>query len=109
MGQYEWYVMPSGLKNHSIDFAEEFPGQIKDRNQLKRFLGCLNYLADYNTDLAVDREIPSNRHRKNAPLPWLSEYTEAVPRRIEKLLILSLPDDDKHKIVESDAAIKLLR
>jgi len=31
----------------ALIFAEKFPDEIKDRRQLQRFLGCLNYVADF--------------------------------------------------------------
>jgi len=31
----------------SLIFAEKFPDEIRDRKQLQRFLGCLNYMADF--------------------------------------------------------------
>ena len=33
--------------NRSIEFANKFPDKIKDKTQLQRFLGCLNYVSDY--------------------------------------------------------------
>jgi len=32
--------------SRSIEFAEKFPKVIKDKTQLQRFLGCLNYVSD---------------------------------------------------------------
>ena len=31
----------------SIEFADKFPGELKDKTQLQRFLGCLNYVSDF--------------------------------------------------------------
>lgn len=30
-----------------IEFASRFPDEIKDKTHLQRFLGCLNYIADF--------------------------------------------------------------
>jgi len=35
----------------SLAFAEKFPDEIKDRKQLQRFLGCLNYVLDFFPNL----------------------------------------------------------
>ena len=35
------------LINRSIEFANKFPDEIKDKTQLQRFLGCLNYVSDF--------------------------------------------------------------
>ena len=31
----------------SLAFADKFPDEIKDKKQLQRFLGCLNYVSDF--------------------------------------------------------------
>nr|KYP64305.1 polyprotein [Cajanus cajan] len=31
----------------SIEFSEKFPDKIKYKTQLQRFLGCVNYVADF--------------------------------------------------------------
>jgi len=31
----------------SLAFADKFPNEIKDRKQLQKFLGCLNYVSDF--------------------------------------------------------------
>jgi len=35
----------------ALIFADKFPDEIKDRKQLQRFLGCLNYVADFFPNL----------------------------------------------------------
>ena len=37
----------------SIEFASKFPDEIKDKNQLQRFLGSLNYVADFFQNLNI--------------------------------------------------------
>jgi hypothetical protein len=39
------------LMNRSLQFANKFPDEIKDNNQLQRFLGSLNYISDYYENL----------------------------------------------------------
>jgi hypothetical protein len=34
-------------ENGSLQFADKFYEEIKDKNQLQRFLGSLNYISDY--------------------------------------------------------------
>ena len=36
----------------AIQFANKFPNQIIDKNQLQRFLGCLNYIAEFIPQLS---------------------------------------------------------
>ena len=35
----------------SIAFADKFPDQILDKNQLQRFLGSVNYVLDFYPDI----------------------------------------------------------
>jgi hypothetical protein len=37
----------------SLEFANKFPNEIKDKTQLPRFLGCLNYVHDFFKDLGI--------------------------------------------------------
>ena len=37
----------------SIEFVDRFPNEIKDKKQLQRFLGCLNYVSHYFKDLRI--------------------------------------------------------
>ena len=41
------------LIQRSIEFADKFPNEIKDKKQLQRFIGCLNYVSDYFKDLRI--------------------------------------------------------
>jgi len=53
----------------ALIFADKFPDDIKDRKQLQRFLGCLNYVADFFPHLRQICAPLYNRLRKN-PKPW---------------------------------------
>ena len=37
----------------SIEFANKFPDEIKNKKHLQRFLGCLNYVSNYFKDLRI--------------------------------------------------------
>ena len=64
--------------DRSIEFASKFPDEIKDKTQLQRFLGGLNYIADYYPKLAHDSAILYTRLIKNPP--WSIEHTQAVQK-----------------------------
>ncbi len=36
-----------------LEYTLKFPNEIKDKNQLQRFLGCLNYVADFFKDIRI--------------------------------------------------------
>ena len=44
---HEIYQGKTKPVQRSIEFADKFPNEIKDKKQLQRFLGCLNYVSDY--------------------------------------------------------------
>ena len=50
----------------SIEFANKFPDEIKNKKQLQRFLGYLNHVSDYFKDLRTICESLYKRLRKNA-------------------------------------------
>jgi len=61
----------------ALIFAEKFPNEIKDRKQLQRFLGCLNYVADFFPNLRQTCAPLYNRLRKN-PKPWSAQHTQII-------------------------------
>ena len=90
----------------SLVFAEKFPDEIKDKNQLQRFLGCLNYVSDFFPHLKHLCAPLYNRLRKN-PKPWSQEHTNIVKQikhRITALPCLHLPNPAAFMIVETDAS-----
>ena len=52
----------------AIDFANKFPDEIKDKNQLQRFLGSLNYVSEFYPNLRTSIKPLFQRLKKN-PLP----------------------------------------
>jgi hypothetical protein len=89
-----------------IQFAEKFPDEIKDKNQLQRFLGSLNYVSEYYQDL---RKIcrPLFQRLQNNPPPWTDTHSQIVrqiKRHVKTLPCLGLPSPVSFKIVETDAS-----
>ncbi|RDY05955.1 Orf V, partial [Mucuna pruriens] len=39
--------------SRSIEFGEKFPNDIKDKTQLQRFLGCVNYIAEFIPNIRI--------------------------------------------------------
>ena len=90
----------------SIDFAAKFPDEIKDKTQLQRFLGSLNYISPFYKDLSTDSAILYDRLKKN-PGAWTNNHTQAVKRikdKVKNLPCLSLANPNWEKIVETDAS-----
>ena len=90
----------------SIEFAEKFPDEIKDKKQLQRFIGCLNYVSDYFKYLRIICEPLYKKLRKNAPA-WTEHHTSLVKeikQRVKRLPCISIPHPNALLIVESDAS-----
>jgi hypothetical protein len=92
--------------DRAIQFADKFPDEIKDKNQLQRFLGSLNYVSEYYQDL---RKIcrPLFQRLQNNPPPWTDTHTQIVrqiKRHVKTLPCLGLPSPGSFKIVETDAS-----
>nr|KYP33414.1 Enzymatic polyprotein [Cajanus cajan] len=50
-----------------IEFADKFPNQILEKMQLQRFLGCLNYVADFFPQLSNIIKPLHDRLKKSPP------------------------------------------
>ncbi|KAL5846543.1 hypothetical protein ACOSQ3_010067 [Xanthoceras sorbifolium] len=100
------FKLQRSVTDWAIVFAEKFLDKIKDNQQLQRFLGSLNYLADFYKDLAKDAKPLLARLKKN-PIPWTEACTKAVQRikmKAKELPCLAIPHLDAFKIVEIDAS-----
>ena len=71
-----------------IKLASKFPNEIKDRNQLQRFLGSLNYVSDFFPNLRTTIKPMFYRLRQN-PKPWIQEHTDIV--KMIKQQVMCLP------------------
>ena len=61
----------------SIAFANKFPDQILDKNQLQTFLGSLNYVLDFYPDINKLCKPLHDRLKKNPP-KWTQAHTTLV-------------------------------
>ena len=91
--------------DRAIQFADKFLDEIKDKNQLQRFLGSLNSVSDYFQGLRKICRPLYKRLEKNPPA-WMDKHTMIV-RQIEKyvkqLPCIVIPSPHAFKIVETDA------
>ena len=90
----------------SIQFADKFPDEIKDKKQLQRFLGSLNYVLDFLKDISHLCALLRQRLKKNQ-VPWNEEHikiVKTVKSKVMTLPCLALVDLKAFKIVETDAS-----
>jgi len=66
----------------SLAFADKFPGETKDKKQLQKFLGCLNYVSDFFPYL---RQLcaPLYKRLKKNLVPWSEEHT-CIVRQVKE-------------------------
>jgi hypothetical protein len=79
--------------DRAIEFASKFPGVITDKNQLQRFLGSLNYIADFFKDLRKYCKPLFDRLQNNHP-PWTEVHTSLVKEiktHVRSLPCLGIP------------------
>jgi hypothetical protein len=71
-----------------IQFADKFPDEILEKAQLQRFLGSLNYVADFYQNLRKKCKPLFDRLQKNPP-PWTVDHTSVVKE--VKIHVQTLP------------------
>ena len=90
----------------AIQFVDKFPDVITDKTQLQRFLGSLNYVADFYKDMRKQYK-PLFDCLQNNPPPWSDVHTSLVKQiksYVKTLPCLGIPTIDAFKIVETDAS-----
>ena len=89
-----------------VKFTSKFSNEIKDRNQLQRFLRGLNYVSDFYPILRTIIKPLFHRLRQN-PKPWTQEYTKivkTVKQQVKTLLSLRILNPNVFPIIEIDAS-----
>ena len=90
----------------SIEFGSTFPDEIKDKTQLQRFLGSLNYVSDFYPNLRTTIK-PLFSRLKKTPKPWTREHTnivKLVKEQVKSLPCLGILNPDVFPIIEIDAS-----
>ncbi|KAI8571492.1 hypothetical protein RHMOL_Rhmol01G0124200 [Rhododendron molle] len=92
--------------SRAIQFADKFPDEILDKNQLQRFLGSLNYIAEFYKDLRKICQPLFDRLKTNPP-PWSSTHSDIVRKikqYVKTLPCLGIPTVNSFKIIQTDAS-----
>ena len=90
----------------SLAFADKFPDEIKDKKQLQRFLGYLNYVFDFFPHLH-QLCVPLFKSLRKNPVPWSEEHTcivRQVKEKVKSLPCLNIPNPTAFMIMEIDAS-----
>ena len=89
----------------AIEVANKFPDEIKDKNELQRFLGSLNYVSKFYPNLRTSIEPLFQRLKKN-PFHWTEEHTRIIKQvktQVKELPCLGILHPDAFPIIETDA------
>ena len=105
LGHYVFQGTISSIER-AIQFADKFPDQIIDKNQLQRFLGCLNYVTDFFPQLSNIIK-PLHNHLKKSPPAWTNEHINIIQKiksHVKCVRCLHISCPSTFKIVETDAS-----
>ena len=90
------------LQSHIGKKITEFPDKLENKQQIQKFLGCLNYAEGFIKDLGKKRYILQKLLRKNNTRGWNEEHTETVKnlkKECENLPALRLPEENDKLII----------
>ena len=102
-GIYQGQINPI---HRAIEFANKFPDEIKDKTQLQRFLGSLNYVGEFYPNLRILIKPLFQRLKKN-PATWSNEHTQVVKQvksQVKELPCLGILHPEVFPIIETDAS-----
>ena len=90
----------------AIEFSYKFSEEIKDKNQLQRFLGSLNYVAEFYQNLRILIKPLFQRLKKNHLLRCeeLTQIVKQVKSQVKELPCLGILHPDAFPIIETDAS-----
>ena len=97
------------LQTHISKKISSFPNKLESKEQIQKFLGCLNYAEGFIENLSKKRHKIQILLRKTNTKGWNNEHTEIVKSLKEEcknLPKLRLPDEKDNLIVNTDASDK---
>ena len=95
------------LQSHISRKIIDFPDKLENKQQIQKFLGCLNYAEGFIENLAKKKNILQKLLRKNNTRGWSIEHTETVKNlkdECKNLPYLRLPDKTDKLIMQTDAS-----
>ena len=97
------------LHSHIAKKIKDFPEELRTREMIHKFLGCLNYSSDFIKDLAKERHELQNLLTKKNQTGWSKKHTMIVKRLKDicsDLPKLRLPNENDNLILQTDASDK---
>ena len=84
----------------AIDFANKFLDEIKDKTQFQRFLGSLNYVAEFYSNLRILIKPLFQRLKKQVK----TQVVKQVKTQVKELPCLGILHPEAFPIIETDAS-----
>ena len=97
------------LQSHIAEKIKDFPDELRTKEMIQKFLGCLNYSSDFIKDLAKERHELQKLLTKKNQTGWNDKHTMIV-RRLKNICSnlpkLRLPNENDNLILQTDASDK---
>ena len=99
------------LQSHIAEKIKDFLDELRTKEMIQKFLGCLNYSSDFIKDFAKERHELQKLLSKKNQTGWSKKHTIIVKRLkniCSGLPKLRLPNENDNLILQTDASDKFL-
>ena len=96
------------LQSHISEKICNFLDKLNTKEEIQKFLGCLNYAGEFIPQLAKKRSLLQKLLRKNNTIGWSKDHTEAVKSlkdECKNLPKLRLPEPEDNLVLQTDLLI----
>ena len=97
------------LQSHITEKIKDFPDELRTKEMIHKFLGCLNYSFDFIKDLPKERQELQKLLTKKNQIGWSEKHTIIV-KRLKNICLdlpkLRLPNENDNLILQIDASDK---
>ena len=90
------------LQSHIAEKIKDFHDELRTKEMIHKFLGCLNYSSDFIKDLAKERQELQKLLTKKNQIGWSEKHTMIVKRLKDICLYLPklrLPNENDNLIL----------
>ena len=97
------------LQSHIAEKIKDFLDELRTKEMIHNFFGCLNYFSDFIKDLAKERQELQKLLTKKNQTVWSENHTMIVKRLKDicsNLPTLRLPNENDNLILQTDALDK---
>ena len=97
------------LQSHIAEKIKDFPDELRTKEMIHKFLGCLNYSSYFIKDIAKERQEFQKLLTKKNQTGWSEKHTIIVKRLKDicsNLPKLRFPNENDNLILQIDASEK---